>query len=117
MEPTSLFREEPIKQREIQRRVSIDAERALGSLEPHLAEWLRMHLVPVRQEMIYGNSNGSEPVQVWFVTDHIGREGSSYRIVYDTEEEMYGLEMTMQNGVHWMLGLMSDDLADTVRNM
>ena len=76
-----------------------------------------MHLIPVRQETIFGNFDGSEPVEVWFVTDHFGREDSSCRIVYDTEHKMYGLEMTMQNGVHYMYGLMSDDLADTVRNM
>ena len=76
-----------------------------------------MHLTPVRQETIFGNSDGSDPVRVWFVTDHVGQEDSSYRIVYETECKMYGLEVTLKDGVRWMLGLMSDDLADTVRNM
>ena len=38
------------------------------------------------------------------VTDNIGYSDSSYRVVYDEETKMFGLECTLSNGLEWYMG-------------
>jgi hypothetical protein len=88
----------------------------LVNLPPHLQSWLRNHLVEPRLSRLSLDHNGSSFKHFWLVTDHNGEQDSSYRIVYDGEQEVFGLECTLDSGVEWLMGSYGS-LSDTVENM
>ena len=50
------------------------------------------------------NSDGRGVSYYWLVTDNIGVNDSSYRVVYDEEQNMFGLECMLANGIEWYMG-------------
>src|SRR5258705_4128568 len=76
----------------------------LTSLAPHLQTWLRAHLIEPRLSRLSVDCNGPSSKAFWLITDHTGKEDSSYRIVYDGEHEVFGLECTLESGVEWYMG-------------
>ena len=57
-----------------------------------------------------------ETAQLWLVTDHNGHNDSGYRVVYDPEVDMFGIETQIQNGPSYLLGL-HGSFEDTIEGM
>jgi len=88
----------------------------LPKLSDHLRTWAEAHLTDPRPETFSEDWEGTKPIILWLVTDNTGHHDSSSRVVFDPEEEKFGLEMEMQNGTHWFMGLYGD-FAETIQNM
>lgn len=86
---------------------------------PHLTDglriWAEAHLVPPRTIRLYLDSRDLQAT-FWLVTDHVDQSDSSYRIVFDPAEGMFGLEVTWQGGRQELLGLYGT-FAETIINM
>ncbi len=88
----------------------------IALLEPHLQSWVREHLIQPLQIRLATNPDGNSLKGFWLVTDHVGKEDSSYRIVYDEDEQAFGLESTLDTGVEWHMGNYGS-FSETVENM
>jgi hypothetical protein len=62
------------------------------------------------------DAEGSSFKDLWLVTDHTGEKDSSYRIVYDEQSQMFGLEVTLDTDVKWYMGSYGS-FANTVESM
>ena len=88
----------------------------LAVLAPHLQDWLRVHLVPPRPIRVSFDPEGNSFKDLWLITDHTGEQDSSYRVVYDENNQMFGLESTLDTGVEWYMGSYGS-FSETVENM
>lgn len=96
----------------IKKRVSEE----LVVLQHHLQTWARTHLVEPRLHRFSVDPEGSSFRQFWLVTDHTGKNDSSYRILYDGEQNVFGLECTFKSGVEWYMGSYGS-FSEAVENM
>ena len=96
----------------IKRRV----DEELVILPSHLQTWVQTHLVEPRLLTFSVDHDGSSFRQFWLVTDHNGEQDSSYRIVFDGEQGVFGLECTLDSGVEWYMGSYGS-FSDAVENM
>ena len=85
-------------------------------LAPQLQDWLRVHLVEPRPIRLAADADGNTFNDLWIVTDHTGENDSSYRIVYDETNQVFGLESTLDTGVEWYMGSYGS-FSETVENM
>jgi hypothetical protein len=74
------------------------------SLRKPMDEWAKNHLCKPQRIKLSKDPDGNEFAYYWLVTDHTGTNDSSYRVVYDEEMEMFGLECTLDNGLEWYMG-------------
>jgi hypothetical protein len=88
----------------------------LPNLAPHLRAWAEAHLTAPRQETFSENPEGIKPITLWLVTDNTGAEDSPYRVVFDPEEDKFGLEMELQDETHWFMGLYGG-FSETIKNL
>jgi hypothetical protein len=86
------------------------------SLAPHLRAWAEAHLVNPRTIEVCTDLNTGCTDHVWLVTDHTGRKDSGYRVVYDSDMDMFGLETQIQDGPSYLLGLIGT-FAETIESM
>ncbi|MBA2733808.1 MAG: hypothetical protein H0U54_13055 [Acidobacteria bacterium] len=91
-------------------------QEGLAVLAPHLRDWVRSHLIQPRQVSFSINQDGTSFKTLWLITDHVGKDDSSYRIVYDEDEQDFGLEVTIDTGVEWYMGSYGT-FSETVENM
>ena len=84
--------------------IRVAVSEGLPLLKPHVRSWLRDHLIEPRAVVLATDPDGNVFKQLWLVTDHVGKDDSSYRIVYDGTAETFGLECTLNNGVEWYMG-------------
>lgn len=90
---------------------------ALHGLAPQLRSWAEAHLVsPRRIELVTDLDSGTQAT-FWLVTDHVGHDDSSYRVVYDPGTGMFGHAMTIQDGAEWMFGLVGPTFSEAVEHM
>jgi hypothetical protein len=101
---------------EIAERIVFEAQEGLTLLKPHLRSWASEHLIRPRRVSLSVNSEGTSFKSLWLVTDHLGKDDSSYRIVYDEDESAFGLELTLDMGVEWYMGIYGT-FSETVENM
>jgi len=101
---------------EITDRIEELVKAELPRLAPQHREWTEQHLVVPRQMSLSISEDGQGEVTLWLVTDHIGHRDSSSRVVFDAEQDKFGLEMTLANGVQWYMGLYGG-FAKTVESM
>lgn len=104
------------RKREIEEQISLKVAEGLALIKPHLRSWLRNHLIQPRQIKLSTDPHGHSFKDFWLITDHAGKEDSSYRIVYDEDEKVFGLESTLDNGVEWYMGNYGS-FSETVENM
>lgn len=88
----------------------------LASLAPHLQNWLRSHLVEPRLTRLSTDPNGTSFKNLWLVTDHTGEQDSAYRIVFDGDNQVFGLESSLDTGVEWYMGSYGS-FSETVESM
>jgi hypothetical protein len=96
--------------------IKIKVAEGLVVLAPHLQDWLRGHLVEPRPTQFSADADGKSFKDLWLVTDHTGENDSSYRVVYDENNQMFGLESTLDTGVEWYMGSYGS-FSETVENM
>jgi hypothetical protein len=85
-------------------------------LASHLQSWAQVHLIEPRHVRLAADPDGTSFKGVWLVTNHTGENDSSYRIVYDDEAQLFGLECTLESGVEWYMGNYGS-FSETVENM
>jgi hypothetical protein len=96
----------------IKKRVSNDFE----SISPRFRDWVRDHLIEPRLVRFAVDSDGLKYKDVWLVTDHVGSEDTSYRVVYDPSDGNFGLEMTTIDGIEWYMGP-NGEFFETIESM
>jgi hypothetical protein len=77
---------------------------ALPRLSGHRRSWLTTHLTKPRAITASRDPDGAVRVEVWLVTDHVGENDASSRVVYDPAERAFGLLTELQDGVLWYGG-------------
>ena len=90
----------------------VDAE--MPMLPEHLRVWFEAHRARPQELTVSSDSEGTRPYRVWLVTDDIGDNDGSSRVVYDAECKKFGLLMELQSGVLWYMGPYGS-LVDTVQ--
>ncbi len=98
---------------EIVLEITARVQAELPLLAGHLREWLQAHQTPPRPLTAWSDLEGTQPVQVWLVTDHSGDSDANSRVVYDVAGKMFGLVMELQEGMLWYMGAYGS-LAETV---
>lgn len=88
----------------------------LPKLTPYLRAWAEAHLANPRLHMFSEKIDGTKPIKLWLVTDNTGSEDSSLRVVFDPEEDKFGLEMELKDGTHWFMGLYGG-FTETIESM
>ena len=88
----------------------------LPCFSQHLRDWVDQHLIIPRQESFSQNENGTGEITLWLITDNIGKNDSSYRIVFDEFKGRFGLVVKLQNEVEWLMGFYGG-FAETVEAM
>jgi hypothetical protein len=88
----------------IQKQIEVAVQAGLSKLRPSIKQWVQTHLVHPRLISLSLDPDASSFKEVWLVTDHTGEQDSSYRIVYDSDSELFGLECTLESGVEWYMG-------------
>jgi hypothetical protein len=86
------------------RHINEKVEESLPKLQPHIRSWAEKHLVNPKPIDLSLNEKGEGEITLWLVTDHIDNNDASCRVVYDSEKDSFGLEMTMANEVNWFMG-------------
>ena len=89
---------------ELKRQINDSIEKGIEKLPQHDADWVRSHLCEPIKVKLSKDPDGNEFSFYWLVTDNNGQDDSSYRIVYDDETKMFGLECTLANGLAWYMG-------------
>jgi hypothetical protein len=96
--------------------INMKIQETLPSLKPHLHSWVQQHLIQPRKIKLSLDSDGHTSNDFWLITDHNGKDDSSYRVVYDADEQVFGLEVTLETGIEWYMGA-SGTFAEAVENM
>ena len=89
---------------EIEERIASEVREGLAALAPHLRRWAHDHLIRPRRVRLATEHDGGAFKTFWLVTDHVGKDDSSCRVVYDESERAFGLETTLDTGVEWYMG-------------
>ena len=97
-------------------RIRAKISEAVVLLAPHLRSWVNERLISPRQVRFAIDANSTSFKDLWLVTNHIGANDSSYRVVYDNETDAFGLECTLDSGVEWYMGNYGS-FAEAVENM
>jgi hypothetical protein len=100
----------------VEKRIALEVQERLTALEPHLRSWLCDHLIEPRQVELATQADGSSTKSLWLVTDHIGKNDSSYRVVYDEAKQVFGLEVTLDTGVELYMGAYGT-FSETIESM
>ena len=79
-------------------------EDELPTLPPALREWARAHLTTPRLVTFLVLPEGPETVDLWLVTDYIGKQDSSSRVVYDSATGCFGIADRLGGGIDWFMG-------------
>ena len=96
--------------------INLKVREDLLSLKSHLRSWAQQHLIQPRKINLSLDSEGNASKDFWLVTDHNGQDDSSYRVVYDNGEQVFGLEVTLDTGIEWYMGGYGT-FAEAVENM
>jgi len=67
-------------------------------------KWINKHLVDPTNIKLCTDLNNKIYREFWLVTDHMGEDDSAYRVVFDDQNNVFGLETTLDNGINWYMG-------------
>ena len=77
---------------------------SLSKISDKRRAWLDKHLITPREITLWLQDDRQAQKNLWLVTDHTGVNDSPYRIVFDEPNNMFGLEMTSDDGTEFYLG-------------
>ncbi len=63
----------------------------LKGLSPSPALWVKDHLIELKPIELIENLDTDKKITMWLVTDHVGKQDSSYRVVFDSFTSDFGL--------------------------
>jgi hypothetical protein len=75
--------------------------------------WLKSHLIKPREIEAWSKEHQAQ-MPLWLLTEHTGEGDSQYRIVFDPDQDSFGLEMTSDDGTAWYMGPYSVEFAAVV---
>ena len=87
-----------------QQRILELVQGSLPQLPEKLRVWAQRHLIEPRVVEVSLDAEGNGSREVWLVTDDVGVEDASCRIVYDHASKTFGLECRMAKEVSWYMG-------------
>ena len=90
------------------------AQRELPTLPDNLRSWAERHLIAPREVTVWRDPERTTAATVWLLTDHVGHEDASARVVFDPAMQAFGLEMTLEDGTEWYMGAREGGFADAV---
>jgi hypothetical protein len=102
--------------REIAERIVLEVQAGLVMLAPHLRSWVEEHLTRPRRVELSTNIDGTSFKTYWLITDHKGKDDSTYRVAYDEEARAFGLEVTLETDVELYMGTYGT-FSETIENM
>jgi hypothetical protein len=85
-------------------------------LAPHLRSWVEAHLIEPRRVELAADADGTSFKTYWLITDHTGKDDSTYRVAYDEEARAFGLEVTLDTDVELYMGTYGT-FSETIENM
>jgi hypothetical protein len=97
-------------------RIEEEVAAGLRGLNGHYRAWAEAHLVPPRPVTARISLDSDTVETFWLVAAETGTDDSGYRIVYDTEMDMFGLITRVPGRGDILLGLYGD-FARTVIGM
>lgn len=100
----------------VRARIDEKVRAGLASLDGHYRAWAEAHLVSPHRVMAKISIESDTVESFWLVTAETGIDDSGYRIVYDTEMEMFGLITRVPGRGDVLIGLYGD-FARTVIGM
>ena len=86
-------------------RIDAEVDAGMRQLPPHLRTWINAHRIPPTKARLSSDHEGPPDTDVWMVTAHTGNRDSSCRLYFDPTAQAFGVEMTLQNGVCWAMGV------------
>jgi hypothetical protein len=93
------------------------AKTDLAELADNLRDWAEHHLISPREVTVWCEPERRNTTTVWLLTDHLGEQDSSCRVVFDPAAKAYGLEQTLIDGTEWYMGPYEGSFADVVRSI
>ena len=100
----------------VRSRIDAEVRTGLASLDGHYRAWAEAHLVSPHRVMARISFESETIESFWLVAAETGTDDSGYRIVYDTEMEMFGLTTRVPGRGEVLIGLYGD-FARTVIGM
>ncbi len=88
----------------------------LTRLTPPLRIWAEAHIAAPRLITLFTALDASATEQYWLVTDDIGSEDGSYRVIYAEDLDCFGLAVRLQSGRGCCYGFFGS-FDETVQNM
>jgi hypothetical protein len=76
----------------------------IGMLPDHLRRWAAGHLTTPRPVHALLVPDGKEAIDLWLVSDDRGDRDSSSRVVYDANQDSFGLVQQLHDGTLWFMG-------------
>jgi hypothetical protein len=89
----------------------------LATLPENLRLWAERHLVTPREVTLWCDPERTTQTKVWLLTDHVGHDDASSRIVFDPAAKAFGLEMTLEDNTEWYMGPYEGGFADVVQHI
>ena len=71
------------------------------NIDDNLKEWTRLNIIEPKKEMLSLNDDGSSLKEFWIVTKG---SDSSYRVTYDEDDNIFGLECKLADRIKWYMG-------------
>jgi len=97
---------------QIQKRVAD----GLSQLSPLLRAWAETHVITPRIITLFTDLESKTTEDYWLVTDAVGKDDSSYRVIYTNDLDCFGLSVILQGGRDCCIGFYGE-FAEAVENM
>ena len=88
----------------------------IDGLSENLQDWVNIHLIEPRLIDLIIDLDTNRKGQFWLITDNIGVNDSSYRVVFDEKTNEFGLECTLDDKREWFMGIYGN-FSDTIKSM
>jgi hypothetical protein len=94
----------------------LEVRAGLAALAPHLRSWVEAHLIQPRRISLATDMDETSFKTYWLITDHTGKNDSTYRVAYDEDAQAFGLEVTLVTDVELYMGTYGT-FTETIENM
>lgn len=88
-------------------------EKDIDNVKDSLRDWTRSHIIEPKKEIVSLDELGETIIELWIVTEN---EDCAYRVTYDEDSGLFGLESELANGVKWYMGAYGT-FSDAINNM
>jgi len=90
---------------QIKKRINELVQQGLERLPSERRNQIKPRLIEPRPIVLSLDMQGKTSAEFWLVTDNFpGAEPASYRITYRADQDKFGLEVTLKDGIEWYSG-------------